>query len=88
MLGAAAVLASYGAAALLLTAGLALALVLPPWLSALVVAVALFLIAGLFALLAKRHFSRVPPLAPTDTVKSVQADVEAITSAGGKDHEA
>lgn len=81
MLAGATLVAAYALGALVLTVGLALALVLPAWLSALIVAVVLLLAAGVLAVLAKNHFRRVPPLAPERTVKSVQADLGAVTTA-------
>jgi Putative Actinobacterial Holin-X, holin superfamily III len=57
--------------------GLALALVMPGWLAALIVAVVLFLAAGLQALMGRNQIRRVPPLAPERALRGVQADVRA-----------
>jgi uncharacterized membrane protein YqjE len=81
MFGGAGLTVLYGVAALLVALGLALALVLPGWLAALIVAVVLFLAAGLQALLGRRQLRQVPPLAPEQALRSVQADVEAVISA-------
>ena len=81
MFGGAATLAAYGVGALLFTLGLALALVWPAWLAALTVAVLLFLGATGLVVLGRSQFRRVPPLAPEGTVKSIQADVETVTTA-------
>src|SRR3712207_1630141 len=55
MLGGAGVLALYGVSALLLTIGALLALVMPVWLAALIVAVIVLAAAGVAALLGKKQ---------------------------------
>jgi uncharacterized membrane protein YqjE len=75
--GVAGVLAVLGAAAATAAAVAALALVWPVWLSALVVSVVLFAVAGVVAMFAKREVEHVvPPL--EESMGSVRADVEAI----------
>lgn len=76
LLGAAGTLALYGLAALFAAAILGIAQELDPWLSALIVGGALFVAAGLAALLGKRSVARVAE-APQERVESVKADVEA-----------
>lgn len=68
----------YGLAALIAAAVLALALVLPAWLAALIVGVALFLIAAVLFLMGRASLRRSTPLAPTEAVESVHADVETL----------
>jgi hypothetical protein len=51
---------------------------MPGWLAALIVAVALFLAAGLQVLLGRNQIRRVPPLAPERALHGVQADVRAV----------
>jgi Flp pilus assembly protein TadB len=74
-------LAFYGLGALVATAILALALVLPPWAAALIIAVMLFVGAGLLALIGKQQVTRAVPPMPTAAVRSVRADVDMVTAA-------
>lgn len=76
LFGAAGVIALYGLGVLLSAAVLGLANVTDPWLAALIVAVALFVVAGVAALLGKSNVSKVTQ-APAARVESVQADVAA-----------
>ncbi|MEJ7634688.1 phage holin family protein [Aeromicrobium sp.] len=76
MFGVAGTLALGGLGALIATAILALAQTLDPWLSALIVAAALFVVAGLAALIGKVRVSKVAE-PPHDRVESVKADVAA-----------
>lgn len=75
LLGAGGILAAYGFAALIATAIIALALVLPAWLSALIVTVVLFIAAGIAALLGKKKVQGLSP-APERTIDSVSQDVD------------
>src|SRR3954471_5462549 len=62
LLGGAGVTALYGVGALLFTIGAALALVMPIWAAALVVAVLLFVVAGVAALIGRKQVQRaIPP---------------------------
>ncbi|MEV0808045.1 phage holin family protein [Micromonospora sp. NPDC050200] len=74
-------LALYGLGALVTAAVLLLDLVLPAWLAALIVAVALFLVAGVLALVGKQQVSQAVPPVPASTVRSVRADVDVVTAA-------
>ncbi|TDC59637.1 phage holin family protein [Micromonospora sp. KC207] len=74
-------LALYGLGALVAAAILLLALVVPAWLAALIVAVALFLVAGILALVGKKQVSQAVPPVPAATVRSVRADVDTVTAA-------
>ncbi|MEU5938077.1 phage holin family protein [Micromonospora sp. NPDC047548] len=74
-------LALYGLGALVAAAVLLLALAMPAWLAALIVAVALFLLAGVLALVGKKQVSRAVPPVPASTVQSVRADVDVVTAA-------
>jgi membrane protein len=76
LFGAAGIVALYGLGVLLSAAVLGLANVTDPWLAALIVAVALFVVAGVAALVGKRNVSKVAQ-APAKRVESVQADVAA-----------
>ncbi|MCX4473266.1 hypothetical protein C5N14_18330 [Micromonospora sp. MW-13] len=74
-------LALYGLGALVAAVILLLALVMPAWLAALIVAVALFLMAGILALVGKKQVSQAVPPLPAATVRSVRADVDTVTAA-------
>jgi hypothetical protein len=78
LFGGAGVVALLGVGALVTAAILALALVLPGWLAGLIVAVVLFLVAGVLALLGKKDVQQAAPPLPTDTLASVQADIDTV----------
>ena len=76
--GGAGVLALYGIAVLIAAAVLGLAVVLAPWLAALIVGVVVLAIAGVAALIGKRKVSEAAPVVPERTVASVKEDVAEI----------
>ena len=76
--GGAGVLALYGIAVLIAAAVLGLAVVLPPWLAALIVGVVVLAIAGVVALVGKKKVSEAAPVVPERTVASVKEDVAEI----------
>jgi uncharacterized membrane protein YqjE len=86
LFGAAGVVALYGVAGLAVTAGVLLALVMPPWAAALVVTVALFAIAGILALVGRGQVKEAGSPVPQETVDSVKADVHAVTAAAKEGH--
>jgi hypothetical protein len=57
---------------------LALALVVPPWAAALIVAGIFLTIAGIAAAVGVNHLKRAVPPTPTDTIDSVKKDVRAV----------
>ena len=77
MFSAAGLLAYFGAAVLIVTAIVALDLVLPLWVACLIVAAALFLGAGLVALAGRKEIRAATPVASTTTT-SVKRDVAAL----------
>ncbi len=80
LFGTAGLVALYGLGALVAAAVLGLATVWDAWLAALVVALVLFVLAGLAALVGRREASRAtPPL--EQSVDSVRADVHAVAEA-------
>lgn len=81
LLGGTAVLALYGVGALIATAILLLDLVWPAWLAALVVAVVIFLIAGVLALIGRKEVKQATPPLPEAAKESVAADVDAVKTA-------
>jgi hypothetical protein len=78
LIGAGGLVAVYGVGALVAAAIFALDLVLPGWAAALCVAGALFLLAGLAALLGVRTAKKAVPPVPTRAVDSVKADLAAL----------
>jgi hypothetical protein len=78
LFGAAGILGLFGLGVLITTAILALALVLPAWAAALIVAVVLFIAAGIAALVGKGKVSKATPAAPERAVEGVKQDVETI----------
>lgn len=78
LFGTAGLIALYGIAALVATMILALAVVVDPWLAALIVTVALFLIAAAAGLLGKKQVDRGGALAPEQSIESVKHDIETL----------
>ncbi len=76
--GGAGVVALYGLGVLIAAAVLGLAHVVDPWLSALIVGVVLFLVAGVAALFGKKQLSKAAPPVPTQAIASVKTDVAEI----------
>jgi hypothetical protein len=75
-LGLAGLAALYGVGLLLATAVLALALVLPAWLAALIVGVVVLLVAGASALMGKRKVQQAIPPVTDERVSSVKHDLD------------
>jgi hypothetical protein len=71
----------YGVGVVIATVILALALVMPAWLAALIVAVALFLVAGILALIGRGQVRRATPPVPEAAVNSVKQDIDTVTEA-------
>jgi uncharacterized membrane protein YqjE len=81
LFGGAGVLAMYGVGALIATLIIVLHLFLSLWLAALIVTAALFLVAGIMALLGKNQVSKAVPPQPQEAVTSVKADVDEVKHA-------
>jgi uncharacterized membrane protein YqjE len=81
LFGGTGVLGLYGLTALLAAAVLGLAEVMPAWLAALIVAVVLFAVAGVLALMGRRQVRQAVPPMPEGTAESVRADVRTVTAA-------
>jgi uncharacterized membrane protein YqjE len=77
LFGGGGILALFGFGVLITAAILGLALVLPAWASALIVAVPLFVAAGVAALIGKRQLSQASPT-PERTVENVKRDIEEV----------
>jgi hypothetical protein len=78
LFGGAGLVAFLGLQALVATAVIALDLVWPLWLSALVVMVVLFAVAGVLALAGKQQIKQGTPPAPQQAVDNVKADIAQI----------
>jgi MFS family permease len=78
LFGGAGTIAIYGLGVLIAAAVLGLATALPGWLSALIVAAVLFVIAAVAALLGKRHVTRATPPVPQGAVNGMHDDLEAL----------
>jgi Putative Actinobacterial Holin-X, holin superfamily III len=78
LFGGAGLVAFFGLAALITAAILALALVLPDWLAALIVAVVLFAVAGVLALVGKKDVAKGSPPVPTEAISSVKTDIATV----------
>jgi hypothetical protein len=76
--GGAGAVAFYGLGVLIAAAVLGLATAVPAWLAALIVAVVLFAVAGVAALVGKKQLSKAAPPVPTRTIASVKTDVAEI----------
>lgn len=81
LFGGAGMFAWYAVGALIATVILALALVWPAWLAALVVGVLLLAVAGVLALVGKKEVSQATPPVPTEAVASTKADVRTVKAA-------
>jgi uncharacterized membrane protein YqjE len=81
LFGGAGVLAMYGTGVAIATGIIALDLVLPLWLAALIVTVTLFVIAGVLGLLGKKQIDRAVPPEPLAAIESVKADVDEVKHA-------
>jgi hypothetical protein len=81
LFGGAAVVALAGLAVLIAAVVLALALVLPAWAAALIVAVMLLLTAGVLALIGRGQIARAVPPIPSGMAQRLRADIETVTAA-------
>jgi len=78
LFGGAGLFAFFGLAVLIATAVMALALVVPAWLAGLIVAVVLFAVAGVLALVGKKDVQQAAPPVPTQAIAGVQADIQTV----------
>lgn len=77
LFGGAGLMAFYGGGVLIATAVLALSLVLDAWLAALIVAVVLFVVAGVAALVGKKQVEQAP-VPVQNSMSNVQTDVDTV----------
>ncbi|MGY1804581.1 phage holin family protein [Blastococcus sp. SYSU D00922] len=78
LFGGAGLVGFFGLAVLISAAVLGLAEALPAWLAALIVAVVLFAVAGVLALVGKKDVAQASPPLPTQAIAGVQADVATV----------
>jgi Putative Actinobacterial Holin-X, holin superfamily III len=78
LFGGAGLFAFFGLAVLITTAILLLDLVLPAWLAALIVAVVLFAVAGVLALVGKKDVQKGSPPVPTEAIASTKIDIQTV----------
>ncbi|MDY7087251.1 MAG: phage holin family protein [Actinomycetota bacterium] len=81
LFGTGGVLVMYGVGALIATLIIVFDLFLPLWLAALIITVALFLVAGILALVGKKQVTKAVPPEPKAAIESVKADVEEVKHA-------
>ena len=78
LFGGAGLFAFLGLAVLIAAVVLALALVVPGWLAALIVAVVLFAVAGVLALVGKKDVEKGSPPVPTEAIASTKEDIATV----------
>ena len=78
LFGGAGLFAFFGLAVLITTAILVLDLFLPAWLAALIVAVVLFAVAGVLALVGKKDVQKGSPPVPTEAIASTKTDIQTV----------
>jgi putative superfamily III holin-X len=84
LFGGAGLVALYGIGAFVTAAILGLAVVLDPWLAALIVGVALLVIAGVLALGGKRNVSAAGPPVPEQAIHELKADVRTVKESASR----
>jgi hypothetical protein len=78
LFGGAGLVALLGLNALITAAILGLGNVIPGWLAAILIAVVLFAVAGVLALIGKKDVQQATPPLPTETIESVKTDVATV----------
>jgi uncharacterized membrane protein YqjE len=78
LFGGAGVIALYGLGCLVAAAVLGLAVAMSPWLAAIIVAVVLFAVAGVAAMVGKREVAQATPPVPTEAVDGLKQDVQTL----------
>jgi len=81
LFGAGGVLVMYGVGAAIATLIIVFDLFLDLWLAALIVTVAIFLVAGVLALIGKNQVTKAVPPEPSAAMASVKADVDEVKQA-------
>lgn len=78
LFGVAGILALFGAGTLITAVVLALALVMPSWLAAVVTGAGLLIAAGLAALIGRKEVERGSPPVPEEAMEGVRKDVDTV----------
>ncbi|MCW2682607.1 MAG: hypothetical protein JWP33_520 [Blastococcus sp.] len=78
LFGGAGLMAFFGLAVLITAAVLSLDLERPAWLAAVIVAVVIFAVAGVLALVGKKDVEQASPPVPTQAIAGVQADIATV----------
>ncbi|GAA4955866.1 putative membrane protein YqjE [Nonomuraea thailandensis] len=78
LFGAAGMAAFFGGATLVAAVVMLLALVLPGWAAAAIVAGALFIVSALLGLFGKNEVKRATPPVPEEAIASVKADIDMV----------
>ncbi|WP_037306274.1 phage holin family protein [Amycolatopsis orientalis] len=78
LFGAAGIFALFGLATLIAAVVLALALVMPAWLAAVVTGAALLLIGGLSAVIGRKEVASATPPVPEEAIEGVRKDVDTV----------
>jgi uncharacterized membrane protein YqjE len=78
LFGGAGLVALYGVGTLIATVILALALAVPAWVSALIVTVVLFAVAGVLALVGKKNVSQATPAKPEQAIAGLKEDIATV----------
>lgn len=86
MLVAAGLFAFFALATFIATAVLGLAVVLAPWLAALIVAVLLLILAGMLGFVGMKMIKKGLPPMPEKSIRSMKEDVNALKGVGKYDH--
>ncbi|WP_222193453.1 phage holin family protein [Modestobacter italicus] len=84
LFGGAGLFAFLGLQVLVAAAVLAVALAVPGWLAAVIVAVVLFAVAGALALLGKKDVQQAAPPVPTEAIASVRTDVATVKESASR----
>jgi uncharacterized membrane protein YqjE len=84
LFGGSGVVALYGVGALIAAVILLISSALEPWLSALIVALALFAIAGVLALTGKKQVEEATPPAPEQAIESTKESVDVVKERAGR----
>ena len=84
LFGGAGLVALLGLNALITAAVLGLAAALPGWLAAIIIAVVLFAVAGVLALIGKKDVQQGSPPVPTQAIASTKADIATVKKAASR----
>jgi uncharacterized membrane protein YqjE len=84
LFGGSGLVALYGLGALVAAAVMLLATAVEPWLAGLIVAAALFAVAGVLALTGKKQVEQATPPVPEEAIESTQRTVEEVKGRTGR----